>query len=132
MPGARTLPIALTLDGQPIAAETLARPAGAHVLTLSTTIDRADLALTLHSTYMGAPGAPTHVLRLQLGPAGRPASIDRHTFADHDHPELSMVTYRPGDCAADHALALIDRLKQLGHRLQIELGDDTIAALQAI
>jgi hypothetical protein len=130
--GARPLPISLTLDGAPVASSTVFRPAGAHVLTISTTIPRPDLPLTLHSTYVGAPGAPTHVIHLQQGPAGYAAQIEGEAFADDHEPELCMVVFRPGDCAADHTLRLIGWLNQRGHNLQVDLSEAAIAALQAV
>jgi hypothetical protein len=132
MDGAYPLAIGLRLDGEPVASESVFRPAGAYVLTISTTIPRPDLPLTLTSTYVGAPGAPTHVIHLQQGPAGFAPQIDGEAFADDDEPELCMVVFRPADCAADHTLRLISWLDRLGHHLQADLSDAAIAALQAV
>src|SRR5438067_9014340 len=129
MDAALALEIELRVDGKPVASSTLVRPAGANVLTISTSIPRPDLALTLHSTYTGAPLAPTHVVHLQLA-RHRPV-IEHATFADDDHPERSMVAYWPQHCATDHVARLMDWLGQLGHQLQADLGDSVTTALQA-
>jgi hypothetical protein len=51
----------LTIDGEPAGSETSCTCAGAHVLTVHTVIPRADLALELHSTFIGHSGVDTHV-----------------------------------------------------------------------
>jgi hypothetical protein len=130
MDGSHPLPISLRLDGHPLASSTIFRPAGAHVLTIATTITHPALPLTLHSTYVGAPSAPTHVVHLQQGIGG--PSIESEAFSDDSHPELNMVVFRPGDCAVDHTLRLITWVNDLGHLLQVELPDEAIAALEAI
>jgi hypothetical protein len=132
MDGATALAIDLILDGQPIASESVMRAAGAHVVVLSTTLPRPDLPLTLHSTYVGAPGAPTHVIHLQQGPSGRPPHIDGATFGDDADPEHCMVVFAPRDCAYDHAHRLVGWLGELGHQLRVDVTDAAIAALEAI
>ena len=54
------LPIALTLDGQPVRSETLAPADGPYTIAFSTTLT--DRAIALHSTYLGSPQSPTTAL----------------------------------------------------------------------
>jgi hypothetical protein len=132
MDGAVPLAIDLRLDAQPIASESVLRPAGAYVLTISTTLPRPDLPLALHSTYVGAPGAPTHVIHLQQGPSGHDPQIDGAAFNDDADPELCMVVFRPRECAYDHAHRLVAWLGELGHELGVDVTDAAIAALEVV
>src|SRR5947209_4654898 len=65
----------LSIDGDRAESETTCTWAGAHVLTIHTVIPRRDLALELHSTFVGHPGIQTHVVHLTMGAAGREPSI---------------------------------------------------------
>jgi hypothetical protein len=107
----------LTIDGASTVSETTFTWAGAHVLTVHTVIPRADLALELHSTFVGYPGVPTHVVHLTLGPPGREATI---TAADHDEAHLDP-TYAARACAYEHAQHLIEVLSGLGYRAGVNV-----------
>jgi hypothetical protein len=86
------------------------------VLTVHTVIPCADLALELHSTFVGHSGVSTHVVHLTLGPPGREPTI---AWADHDD-DLDP-TYAPRACAYEHAERLIEVLSGLGHRAAVEV-----------
>lgn len=119
----------LTLGGVPAASETTYTWAGAHVLTLHTVIPRPDLALELHSTFVGHPGLGTHVVHLRLGPAGHEPSL---TSADLDDAQLEP-TYAPRACAYEHAQRLIEVLSDLGHRAAVTVpGEGAFDALERI
>jgi hypothetical protein len=107
----------VAIDGSSTTAETTCSWAGAHVLTVHTVIPRADLALALHSTFVGHSGVPTHVVHLTLGPPGRGPTI---TAADHDEDDLDP-TYAPRTCVYEHAQELIEVLSGLGYRAAVRV-----------
>jgi hypothetical protein len=117
----------LRIDGEPTLSETTCTWAGAHILTIHTVVPRGDLALELHSTFVGHPGVPTHVVHLRLGPAGREPSI---VAGDMGNPQVEP-TYAPRACAYEHAQQLIEVLADLGHRVAVNVpGDAAFGALE--
>jgi hypothetical protein len=107
----------VTVDGRSTASETTYTWAGAHILTVHTVIPRADLALELHSTFVGHSGVSMHVVHLTLGPPGREPTI---ASADHDEDELDP-TYAPRACAYEHAQHMIEVLAGLGYRAAVDV-----------
>lgn len=118
----------LRLDGGPTLSETTCTWAGAHVLTIHTVIPRGDLALELHSTFVGHPGVPTHVVHLGLGPPGREPSI---VATEMDNPQVEP-TYAPRECAYEHAQRLIEVLTDLGHEIAVNVPEDAFDALERV
>jgi hypothetical protein len=119
----------VTIDGRSTASETTYTWAGAHVLTVHTVIPSADLALELHSTFVGHSGVSTHVVHLTLGPPGHEPTI---TSAEHDEDELDP-TYAPRVCAYEHAQHLIEALADLGYRAAIDVpGERAFDALERV
>ncbi|MHB8695211.1 MAG: hypothetical protein ACYDHH_28605 [Solirubrobacteraceae bacterium] len=117
----------LRIDGEPTLSETTCTWAGAHVLTIHTVVPRGDLALELHSTFVGHPGVPTHVVHLRLGPPGREPSI---VAAEMGNPQVEP-TYAPRACGYEHAQRLIEVLADLGHGVAVNVpGDAAFAALE--
>jgi hypothetical protein len=117
------------IDAAPAYSETTYSWAGAHVLTLHTVIPRADLALELHSTFVGHPGLRTHVAHLRCGPPGHEPSL---TSADIDDAELEP-TYAPRACAYEHAQRLIELLSDLGHCAAVNVpGESAFDSLERI
>ena len=116
----------VTIDCAAVESETTCSWSGAHVLTLHTVIARRDLALELHSTFVGHPGVATHVVHLALGPPGRAPSI---VAAVHDGDGVEP-TYAPRLCAYEHAQRLIEILAELGMRGGVQVPDDR--ALEAL
>ena len=115
----------LTLDGAPLASETTCTWAGAYVLTVHSVIPRADLALELHSTFIGHPGVDTHAAHLILGPPGRAPELLRS-----DHDELDPIL-SPRGCVYEHAQRLIEVLDELGHRVRVDVpGEGAFAQLE--
>src|SRR5437660_6941528 len=105
------------IDGERAASETTCSWAGAHVLTVHTAVPRADLALELHSTFVGHSGVDTHVVHLRLGPPGQAPAI---TSSDHDESDLDP-THAPRACAYEHAQHLIEILSDLGYRASVNV-----------
>ena len=119
----------LTIGGAPACSETTYTWAGAHVLTLHTVIPRADLALELHSTFVGHPGLCTHVVHLRLGPPGHEPSL---STVDADDGELEP-TYGARACAYEHAQRLIEVLSDLGHLAAVNVpGESAFDSLERI
>jgi hypothetical protein len=117
----------LRIDGEPTVSETTCTWAGAHVLTIHTVVPRGDLALELHSTFVGHPGVPTHVVHLRVGPPGRAPSI---VAAGMANPQVEP-TYAPRACAYEHAERLIEVLADLGHGVGVNVpGDAAFDALE--
>ena len=111
----------LTIDGGAVDGETTCSWGGAHVLTIHTVIPRADLALELHSTFVGHPGLRTHVVHLRLGPPGHEPSL---TTVDADDGELEP-TYAARSCAYEHAQRLIEVLSDLGHLAAVNVHSES-------
>ena len=119
--------MALQIDGESTLSETTCTWAGAHVLTIHTVVPRGNLALELHSTFVGHPGVPTYVVHLRLGPPGREPSI---VAAEMSNPQVEP-TYAPRACAYEHAQRLIEVLEDLGHGAAVNVpGDDAFDALE--
>jgi hypothetical protein len=119
----------LALDGESVECEMTCSWAGAHVLTVHTAIPRSDLALELHSTFVGHPGVATHVVHLTLGPPGRDPSI---AAADCDGDHLDP-THAPRSCAYEHAQRLIEILSDLGHRATVDVpGESAFEGLERV
>jgi hypothetical protein len=110
-----------TIDAQPVVSETTCTWAGAHVLTIHTVIPRPDLALELHSTFVGHPGVRTQVIHLRLGPPGHEPEI---TSTGADDAQLEP-TYAPRACAYEHAQRLIEILRALGYRAGVDVPSDS-------
>jgi hypothetical protein len=132
VPGVSSRPVIglnLAIDGEPVECQTTCTWAGAHVLTVHTAIPRPDLALELHSTFVGHAGVPTHVVHLRLGPPGRSPSI---TAADHDEDHLDP-TYAPRTCAYEHAQRLLEVLADLGYGATVDVpGDAAFEGLERV
>jgi hypothetical protein len=119
----------LAVDGEPVEAETTCKWAAAHMLTVHTAIPRPDLALELHSTFVGHVGVPTHVIHLTLGPPGRDPSM---TTADHGEDQLDP-TYASRACAYEHAQRLIEILSYLGYRATVDVpGESAFEGLERV
>jgi hypothetical protein len=117
----------LRIDGEQTLNETTCTWAGAHVLTIHTVVPRGDLALELHSTFVGHPGVPTQVVHLRLGPPGREPSI---VAAEMGNPQVEP-TYAARACAYEHAQRLIEVLADLGHEVAVNVpGDAAFDALE--
>lgn len=96
MPRQPLPPVRLSIAGRPVNCSTLLDYAGAYQLTLSSTVE--DLAIELHSCYLGHPNAPTTVashLRLAPGHAPRVITVE--------HPGRDLpVRDRRARCLLDH------------------------------
>jgi hypothetical protein len=115
----------LTIDGAPAESETTCTWAGAHILTVHTVIPRADLALELHSTFVGHPGIGAHVSHLRLGPIGHEPTI---TSGDEEYLE---PTCEPRACAYEHAQWLIEILSEFGYGAAVNVpGESAFEALE--
>lgn len=87
------------------------------MLTVHTAIPRADLALELHSTFVGHSGVDTHAVHLRIGPPGQAPAI---TTSDHDENDLDP-THAPRTCAYEHAQRLIEILGGFGRRASVNV-----------
>ena len=132
VPSVRSRPridLDLTIGSESADSETTYTWAGAHVLTLHTVIPRPDLALELHSTFVGHPGLHTHVVHLSLGPVGHDPSL---TSADLDGEQLEP-TYAARACAYEHAQRLIEVLSDLGQVAAVNVpGESAFDSLERI
>lgn len=90
--------ITLTIDGQPVASQTILTAIAPHVIVLTTTLP--DQAVTLTSTYTGHPATGTHATHLELAPG-----LERLHTRDHDHDSLPG-THARERCLLDHAATL--------------------------
>jgi len=121
------LDVELVIDGTPTSSETTCTWAGAHVVTIHTVVSRADLAIELHSTFVGHPGVPTHAVHLRLGPPGHQPAIVAAEIGD---PQVEP-TYAPRACAYEHAQRLIEVFAEFGHAVAVKVpGDAAFGALE--
>jgi hypothetical protein len=105
--GRTRLDCPIQLDHRAIRSETLLADAGPYALCLSTTLP--DLAIALHSTYLGhGHAADTQVAHLVL--RGEAAQTEDHTA---EHVELP-VAYARRRCLYDHLQRLQDLLEAEG------------------
>ena len=121
------VPLQIELDGERVRSETVFVQSGAYALTIMTTIVRPELPVELHSTYVGHPGTPTHVMHLQLGPAGRVPEIDA---AVHDERDVCVV-FTPRNAVYDHAHVLVALLRELGHHAAVHMDDEAFRLLES-
>ena len=111
------------VDGARVEASTLLGYAGAHQLTLSTTIP--GLGIELHSSYLGHPDAEAAVSHLALAPGRAPTT----TTELQPGAELPVAEARRR-CLYDHLAQLHQQLTELSARpVQVELADRALELL---
>lgn len=121
----RRIDVELMVDCTPTFSETTCTWAGAHVVTIHTVVPQADLAIELHSTFVGHPGVPTQVVHLRLGPPGRePAIVAAEIGDSHVEP-----TYAARACAYEHAQRLIEVFAEFGHEAAVIVPNDAAFGL---
>ena len=123
------LPVSVSVDGRSRQVQaTYSWAAGGRVLTFSTVLAEADLAVELISTYVGHADTATVATHLILGPIGHAAEI--HT-TEHEHEHLDPVE-RTRECAYDHAHQLISALWQAGLEAGVRLDESSFAQLDRV
>jgi len=124
----RPIALEIKLDGHQAGSETSSLWAGPNLFTVVTKLPEADLAVELHSTFVGHPDVPTCATHLALGPAGyKPTTIT----AEHEHADLD----RAGDVRQfvyEHAQILIEILGELGYQIGIDVPEDAFAELERV
>lgn len=124
----RIVDLEVRLDGRRVSSETTGVWAGPYVLTIATTLPDRGLALTLTSAFVGHEGVATHATHLALGPPGHDPEISTSKYANASlDPVLA-----PRGCVYEHVQILLDRLKQLGYEVSIEVPEDAFLALERI
>ena len=124
-----TIELPINLDGQPAESETTYTWAGPYILSLHTVLPQRDLALELHSTFIGHHGVATIAVHLVLGPPGHvPVTIT----AEHPHEQLDP-TFQPRACAYEHAHQLIEILDSLGIHAAVNIpGEQAFTQLERV
>jgi hypothetical protein len=123
----RTIPLAVELDGDQVASETVCVFAGAHALTIVTTLPERGLAFELTSSFVGHEDVPTHATHLALGPPGHRPEI---SAADYDHLSVDPVL-SPRDCAYEHVAIILEQLTRLGYEVSIQVPDEAFEQLES-
>lgn len=124
----RTVPLAVSLDGRPLASETTCIWAGPYVLTIATALPDHALAIEVHSTFVGHQGVPTCVTHLTLGPVEHDPVIAQ---VEHPHASLDPVL-RARECAYEHVQIVLSTLKGLGYEAAIDVPDDAFEDLERV
>lgn len=124
----RIVDFEVKLDGRRVDSETTGVWAGPYALTIATALPDRGLALTLTSTFVGHEGVATHATHLALGPPGHDPEIGT---TEHSPASLDPAL-EPRGCMYEHVQILLDRLKQLGHEVSIEVPEDAFVALERI
>jgi hypothetical protein len=124
----RLVAFEIKLDGLQADSETSCAWVGPNLLTVVTMLPEADLAVEVHSTFVGHAGVPTCATHLVLGPVGyAPTTIT----AEHEHASLD----RAGDARQfvyEHAQILIEILGDLGYTLGIDVPENAFAELERL
>lgn len=110
----------VAIDGRPVACTTRLAYGGAYQLTIWTIVP--ELALELHSSYLGHPNGDTAVSHLQLRPGEQP-----FTTTDQ-RPGTSMpVREARRLCLYDHLAALRDLLAEhTSQPVSVDIGDKAL------
>jgi hypothetical protein len=123
------IPLTVSINNRPCEAQTTySWAAGGAVLTLSTVLPDRGLAAELISTYVGHVNTPTIVTHLMLGPVGHTATIRTE---EHAHEHLDPVE-GARECAYDHAHQLIELIGATGRQVNMQLDEQSFAALERI
>jgi hypothetical protein len=122
----RTIALAVELDGNQVASETVCVFAGAHALTIVTTLPQRELAFELTSSFVGHEGVPTYATHLALGPPGHPPAI---SAAEYEHLSIDPVL-SPRDCAYEHVAIILEHLKRLSCEVSIQVPDEAFQELE--
>jgi len=111
------------IDGARVGASSYLAYAGAYQLTLSTIV--ADLAIELHSGYLGHPDGDAAVSHLSLAPETEPAThIELRPATD------LLVAERRG-CLYDHFAQLQELLARTGGgEVTIEIADGALEVIE--
>jgi hypothetical protein len=124
-----TIELPITLDGHPAESETTYTWAGPYILSLHTVLPQPDLALELHSTFIGHRGVPTTAVHLVLGPPGHEPVT---STAEHPHEQLNPA-FAPRACAYEHAHQLIEILDSLAIHAAVNVpGEQAFAQLERV
>ena len=107
----------LTVDGRPLDCTTDLSYAGAYQLTLSTVVP--ELAVELHSSYLGHPDGETAVSHLRLRPGDSPATV-----AELEPGGSLPVREARRLCLYDHLAVLRDLVAdEAGAQVGVEVGE---------
>jgi hypothetical protein len=117
----RQLPVQITLDGQPIASRTRLIELGGYHVALSTVLLSPALAIEVHSSYLGAPGADTRATHLTITPG------HTGTFVVSHDPAQLPVTHARERCVLDHLQVLVELATELGQPVGVDLGDHALS-----
>jgi hypothetical protein len=123
----RTIALKVELDGDQVASETVCVSAGAHALTIVTTLPERGLAFELTSSFVGHEDVATHGTHLALGPPGRRPLI---SATEYEHSSIDPVL-RPRDCAYEHVGIILEQLTGLGYEVSIDVPDDAFEELES-
>jgi hypothetical protein len=124
----RTVTLEVKLNGRKVASETVCMWAGPYVLVIATTLPDPELAVEVHSTFVGHEGVPTLATHLNLGPVGHAPFV---ATAEHEHANLDPVL-KPRECVYEHADVVLETLKGLGHSVGIDVADDAFGELERV
>lgn len=119
----RSISLPISVDGRPVASETLLATAGAYVVVLATVLP--DHGVEVHSTYLGHADADTQAGHLLLAPGVTPAT---ETIAHSEH--ALPVVHARRRCLIDHANVVLAFLKDLDHQAGIDVEDAAITAVE--
>jgi hypothetical protein len=112
-------PITIAIDAEPTPSETTMRPAGPHVVKLTTALP--ELPLTVTTAYVGADDVPTTAITFTLG--RRPAA--QRTIRTLAHDEVP-VTHALDRCVLDHLTQVRPALDALTERTATIEADDAV------
>jgi hypothetical protein len=115
----------VTLDGRLVESDTIGVWAGAHALTIVTTLPESGLEFELASAFVGHEGVPTHATHLVLGAPGQHPSI---SIEEYDSEGLDPGI-RMKDCLHEHIEIMRAHLTRLSYEVTV---GDAFDALQRV
>ena len=114
----------IRVSGVRVHASTYLAYAGAYQLTLSTTV--AELALELHSSYLGHPACDVAISHLELARATEPA------IATELRPAADLLVGDRRRCLYDHLAQLQELLAgRCGAEVKIEVADGALDLVES-
>jgi hypothetical protein len=113
------------IDGARVSSETTCMWAGPYVFVVATALSDPDLAVDVHSSFIGHRGVLTLASHLILGPVGHePYAVS----AEHEHANIDPAL-RPRECVYEHAGIVVEALKAVDRDAGIDVPDDAFAEI---
>jgi hypothetical protein len=123
-----TIDLEIRIQGSVVESETTCMWAGPYVLALATTLPSPELAIEIHSSFVGHHGVPTCSTHLTLGPADAGPVISTTT---HEDMALDPVI-NSRQCVYEHWNIVLEQLAALGYTATMLVPRDAFDQLERV